>query len=146
MLEVFLSIFERLDQMQGDPDSMPADVKDLYGRPVVKSGNAKAPLAMMRMAPDGPDHPSVPAMRVIEGYVQGLNIPAEIVWGMNDPILAKALPLMKQNFPDAPVTETEGGHFLQEEVPAQIAAALLRVMDQVRGSKNRDTKEADSSG
>jgi haloalkane dehalogenase len=139
MLEVFLSIFERLPQMQGDPDSLPADLVELYGRPVVESGNDKAPLAMMRMVTDGPGHRSAPAMRAIEGYVQGLNIPAEIVWGMNDPILAKALPLMKQNFPDAPVTETEGGHFLQEEVPVEIAAALLRVMDQIQLSDDRDT-------
>jgi len=140
ILEVFLSIFERLDQTQGDPNSMPADLKDLYGRPVVKSGNAKAPLAMMRMVTDGPDHPSVPAMLVIEDYVQGLDIPAEIVWGMNDPILAKALPLMKKNFPDAPVTETQGGHFLQEEVPAEIAEALVRVIERVQMPKNGTTK------
>jgi haloalkane dehalogenase len=132
LLEVFLSIFERLHQMQGDPASIPPDVADLYGRPVTESGNDKAPLAMMRMVTDGPDHPSAPAMREIEAYVQGLDIPAEIIWGMNDPILAKALPLMKQNFPDAPVTETEGGHFLQEEVPVEIAAALMRVVDQVQ--------------
>ncbi len=143
MLEVFLSIFEQLPRMQGDPDSLPADVVELYGRPVEESGNAKAPLAMMRMVTDGPDHPSTAAMRVIERYVQGLEIPAEIVWGMNDPILTKALPLMKQNFPDAPVTETEGGHFLQEEVPVEIAAALLRVMDQIQLSKNGDTNGAD---
>jgi haloalkane dehalogenase len=142
MLEVFLSIFERLHRMQGDPDSLPTDVAELYGRPVLESGNAKAPLAMMRMVTDGPDHPSTAAMRVIERYVQGLDIPAEIVWGMNDPILAKALPLMKQNFPDAPVTETEGGHFLQEEVPVEIAAAVLRVIDQVQLSKNGDTNGA----
>ncbi|MEN8158467.1 MAG: alpha/beta fold hydrolase [Myxococcota bacterium] len=139
LLEVFLSIFERLPQMQGDPDSLPADVVELYARPVEESGNAKAPLAMMRMVTDGPDHPSTPAMRVIEAYVQGLDVPAEIVWGMNDPILAKGLPFMKRNFPDAPVTETEGGHFLQEEVPVEIAAALLRVVDRIRPSKDRDT-------
>jgi haloalkane dehalogenase len=132
MLEVFVSIFENLPRMQGDPDSLPADVLELYGRPVLESGNAKAPLAMMRMVTDGPDHRSAAAMRVIEQYVQSLDIPAEIVWGMNDPILAKGLPLMKQNFPDAPVTETQGGHFLQEEVPVEIAAALLRVMDQIQ--------------
>ncbi|MCP3915720.1 MAG: alpha/beta fold hydrolase [bacterium] len=142
MLEVFLSIFERLPEMQGDPDSLPVDVTELYGRPVRESGNAKAPLAMMRMVTDGPDHSSTAAMRVIERYVQGLDIPAEIVWGMNDPILAKALPLMKQNFPAAPVTETEGGHFLQEEVPAEIAAALLRVMDQIQLAKSGDTNGA----
>jgi haloalkane dehalogenase len=142
LLEVFLSIFERLPRMQGDPASLPAELVELYGRPVEESGNDKAPLAMMRMVTDGPDHPSTPAMRVIEEYVQGLDIPAEIVWGMNDPILAKGLPFMKQNFPDAPVTETEGGHFLQEEVPVEIAAALLRVMDQIQRSESGDTNGA----
>jgi haloalkane dehalogenase len=139
LLEVFLSIFEQLPRMQGDPDSLPADVVELYGRPVRESGNEKAPLAMMRMVTDGPDHPSAAAMRVIEGYVQGLDIPAEIVWGMKDPILAKGLPLMKQNFPDAPVTETEAGHFLQEEVPVVITGALLRVLDQIQLSREGDT-------
>jgi pimeloyl-ACP methyl ester carboxylesterase len=131
MLEVFLSIFDQLHRMQGDPGSIPAEVASLYGRPVTDSGNAKAPLAMMRMVADGPEHPSVVQMRVIERYVQGLDIPAEIVWGMNDPILARGLPQMRRNFPDAPVTETRAGHFLQEEVPGEIAAALLRVVDQV---------------
>jgi haloalkane dehalogenase len=63
--------------------------------------------------------------------VQGLDIPVELVWGMNDPILAKALPSMRQQFPRAPVTETHAGHFLQEEVPTEIAAAILRVLDQI---------------
>ena len=44
---------------------------------------------MMRMVPDGPNHPSAPALRKIEEYVESLEIPAEIVWGMNDPILGK---------------------------------------------------------
>ena len=127
ILEVFTSIFKQLHRIQGDSGSIPADVVELYGRPVLKSGNAKAPLAMMRMVTDGPDHPSTAAMRAIEQYVQGLDIPAEIVWGMNDPILGHLLPTMKLNFPKAPVTETKGGHFLQEEVPVEIAAAVLRI-------------------
>jgi pimeloyl-ACP methyl ester carboxylesterase len=135
MLEVFFSIFGGMHRLQGDPDQFPADVANLYGKPVLESGNAKAPLAMMRMVPDGPDHPSTPAMRTIVNYVGGLDIPAEIVWGMRDPILALGLPAMKQFFPEAPVTETQGGHFLQEEVPVEIAAAVLRVVDQVQGAK-----------
>jgi len=131
MLEVFVSIFEQLPNMQGDPDSIPAGVSELYGRHVQESGNGKAPLALMRMVPDGPDHPSTPGMQIIEDYVATLDIPAEIVWGMNDPILGKGLPLMKANFPDAPVTETQAGHFLQEEVPEEIADAVMRVMDQL---------------
>jgi haloalkane dehalogenase len=136
LIEVLALIFENLPKMQGDPDSLPPDVLELYSRPVKESGNDKAPLAMMRMVPDGPDHPTTPAMRVIERYVQGLDIPAEIIWGINDPILVNHLPAIKQNFPNAPVTETEGGHFLQEEVPVEIAAALLRVVAQGR-SPNR---------
>ena len=136
MLEVFASIFDRLPGLQGDPDSIPADVVELYGRPVEESGNAKAPLALMRMVPDGPDHLSTPAMREIEAYVQGLDIPAEIVWGMKDPILAAGLPVMQDNFPDAPVTETQAGHFLQEEVPDEIAAALLRVLGEIQVATN----------
>ena len=131
MINVIFSIFERLPEMQGDPASIPEDVPELYGRPVQESGNTKAPLAMMRMVPDGPDHASAPALRKIERYVHSLDIPAEIVWGMNDPILAKGLPLMRENFPKAPVTETQAGHFLQEEVPVEIAAALMRIVDQV---------------
>ena len=34
LIEVFVSIFDRLHQMQGDPDSIPADVAALYGKPV----------------------------------------------------------------------------------------------------------------
>jgi pimeloyl-ACP methyl ester carboxylesterase len=35
------------------------------------------------------------------------------------------------------VTETGAGHFLQEEVPAEIAAAILRVVEAVQ---RRDAK------
>ena len=134
MLEVFFSIFEGMHRLQGDRDQLTADEANLYGKPVLESGNAKAPLAMMRMVPDGPDHPSTPAMRTIVNYVWDLDIPAEIVWGMKDPILALGLPAMKKFFPEAPVTETLGGHFLQEEVPVEIATAVLRVVDQVQAS------------
>ena len=136
MIEVIASVFDRLHQAQGDPASISAEVGNLYGRPVLDSGNDKAPLAMMRMVPDGPDHHSTATMRTIERYVQDLDIPAEIVWGMNDPILGKGLSAMQNNFPKAPVTKTQAGHFLQEEVPVKIAAALLRVVDQIQSSEN----------
>jgi haloalkane dehalogenase len=111
---------------------MPPEVMDLYRRPLEDSGNGKATLALMRMVADGPDHASAPALRNIERYVEGLDIPAELVWGMNDPILAKGLPVMQKMFPTAPVTETEAGHFLQEEVPETIAAAVLRIVDKAQ--------------
>ena len=54
---------------------------------------------------------------------------------MNDPILARGLPIMKTLFPTALVTETQAGHFLQEEVPDDIAAALMRVVAQVEADR-----------
>lgn len=132
LIEVMVSVFDRLPAMQGDPSSIPPEVAQLYSKPVLDAGNEKAVLAMMRMVPDGPDHPTTPAMRTIEEYVLGLDIPVELVWGLNDPIIGKGLPNMTQTFPNAPVTETQAGHFLQEEVPTEIAAALMRVVDQVQ--------------
>ena len=124
--------FKRLAQVQGDPATMPPEVMDLYRRPLEDSGNGKATLALMRMVADGPDHASSPALRDIERYVERLDIPAELVWGMNDPILGRGLPFMREMFPTAPVTETEAGHFLQEEVPEIIAAALMRIVDKAQ--------------
>jgi haloalkane dehalogenase len=39
---------------------------------------------------------------------------------------------MQANFPEASLTETEAGHFLQEEVPTVIAEAILRLVMQVQ--------------
>ena len=145
LLEVFVPIFEQLPNVQGDPGSMPADVIKLYEKPLADSGNSKAPLKLMRMVTDGPDHPSAAAMRKIESYVGGLSIPAEIIWGTNDPILGQALPAMQASFPDAPVTKTEAGHFLQEEVPKEIAAAILRIVDQLEANSGRESVEETSA-
>ena len=132
LLEVFANNFwENLANVQGDPASIPPDVMEVYRRPLDDSGNAKAPLALMRMVSDGPDHSDAGALRDIERYVDGLQIPAELVWGMSDPILAKGLAAMETNFPTAPVTRTDAGHFLQEEVPAVIAGAVMRVVNAV---------------
>ena len=137
LLEVVFSIFERLESVQGNPDSWTTEVAELYGRPVYESGNSKAPLAMMRMVPDGPNHQSAPSMSRIEEYVNTLEIPAEIVWGENDPILGRALPIMLQNFPNARLTKTTAGHFLQEEVPNEIAEALIRVIEEITDSQTQ---------
>ncbi|MEP3226613.1 MAG: alpha/beta fold hydrolase [Parasphingorhabdus sp.] len=127
LFEGLVSIFGQLPSYQADPASMPDDIIQLYEKPVRDSGNAKGLLAMMRMSADGPDHPSSKQYREFEEYYQGRDFPTEIVWGMQDSILVKRLSDMKKNFPNAAVTETQGGHFLQEETPEEIAAAVQRV-------------------
>ena len=132
LIEVLSSSFNGMDRVQGDPKSIEQPVKDLYGRPVLESGNQKAPLALMRMAPHSPDHPSTESMAKLVTFVRGLDVPTEIVWGMNDPIIGRALPAIQAHFPNARVTQTDPGHFLQEEVPDVIAAAVMRVYDELQ--------------
>ena len=130
-VEILFNPFEQLGRVQGDPRSWSEEIIKLYGKPVFDSGNSKATLSMMRMVPDGPDHRDAAAMRKIEEYVKTLQIPVEIVWGMKDPLLGKGLSAMEENFPNAPVTKTQAGHFIQEEASSEIANALIRVIDKV---------------
>ena len=127
LLENVVSVFDRIHEAQGDPSSIPPQVAGLYARPVRESGNIKGPLALMRMVPTGPDHPTSPVMGEVEAYAKTVKVPTEIVWGMRDPILARILPVMTEMYPEARVTETQAGHFLQEEVPVEIAEAIERV-------------------
>ena len=131
LVEVIFNPFEQLARVQGDPNSWSEDVVSIYSKPVLESGNPKATLSMMRMVPDGPDHPNAIVMRDIEKYVNTLQIPTEIVWGMQDPILGRGLSAMEEKFPNAPVTKTQAGHFLQEEASTEIANALMRVIEQI---------------
>jgi len=50
-----------------------------------------------------------------------------MVWGRSDPVIARALKCPRAILNDPPVTETQAGHFLQEEVPDEIAAAVRDV-------------------
>jgi haloalkane dehalogenase len=133
VLEGVVSIFDQLPDSQNDPESMQPGVIDLYARPVNESGNAKGPLAILRMSADGVDHPTAEQARTTETYIRGLDVPAEIVWGMNDPRLGERLTDMVELFPNGRVTETSAGHFLQEEgdAPEKIADSVMRVHEQI---------------
>lgn len=135
-LAVSVAIFDQLPGAQNEPDSLSSNVLDLYRRPVAESGNPIGPLSILRMAATGPEHPTAEVLRAIDAYTAQLDVPAEIVWGLNDPILGGRLSELTATFPNAPVTETNSGHFLQEEgdSPDAIAAAIQRVFEQVDGS------------
>jgi haloalkane dehalogenase len=51
----------------------------------------------------------------------------EVVWGLRDPLLGRRLTRLESAFPKARVTRTQAGHFLQEEVPEALAAAVGRL-------------------
>jgi len=50
-----------------------------------------------------------------------------MVWGRSDPVIARALKRPRAILNDPPLTETQAAHFLQEEVPDEITAAVRDV-------------------
>lgn len=113
-----------LSPIQGDKRSIRGDVARAYRWPLRTWRDRIAPLALARMVPDGPDHPSIPALHRGAEWVLSFRGPAALVWGMRDPILGRSLRHLERALPGAPVTRTAAGHFLQEEVPAELAAAI----------------------
>ncbi len=112
---------------QGDKSSIRGNVARAYRYPFRHIRDRVAPLATARMAVDRMGHPSIPALEECADFVRGFDGPKAMVWGRRDPILARALKRTKALLGDPPVTETRAGHFLQEEVPDEIAAAVLDV-------------------
>lgn len=117
----------RLGVAQGDPKSISGQVSRAYRFPLRRFRDRKAPLALARMVPDTMQHHSLPALQRVYEFVSGFEGPTAIVWGKRDPILGSVLGHVRRTLPNAPVTETGAGHFLQEEVPTEIADAIRDV-------------------
>ncbi len=116
---------------QGDRRSISGDVARAYRWPLDRWADRVAPLALARMVPDGPNHPSMKALRRGEAWALAFDGPTSLVWGTRDPILGRALKRHELAFPQAAVTRTEAGHFLQEEVPEMLAEAIREVASRI---------------
>lgn len=109
---------------QGDRASIRGDVRRAYVWPLRRWRDNVAPLALARMAPDSQEHPSIAPLRRCHELVTGFCGPTAIVWGDRDPVLGSVIRYLEKLLPDARVTRTPAGHFLQEEVPGPIAEAI----------------------
>ncbi len=116
-----------LDRAQGDRSSIRGDVARAYRYPLRRGPARLTPLALARMVPDSMDHPSIAPLRRCQELVESFRGPAAIVWGDRDPVLGRVRRHIERLLPQAPSTVTAAGHFLQEEVPGQIAAAIRLV-------------------
>lgn len=117
----------QLGRAQADRRSISGDVARAYRWPLARVRDRAGPLALARMVPDGPGHPSVPALQEVERWVRAFTGPVELVWGRKDPILGRALKRHRAALPAARITEVDAGHFLQEEVPSVIAGSVRRL-------------------
>jgi haloalkane dehalogenase len=118
-----------LHRIQGDKRSIRGEVARAYRWPLRTWSDRVAPLALARMVPNRPDHRSMKALLAGDAWARAFPGPVALVWGMRDPILGRALRRHERAFPEAPVTRTEAGHFLQEEVPEELAAAVENVVE-----------------
>jgi pimeloyl-ACP methyl ester carboxylesterase len=116
-----------LHRVQGDLTSIRGDVARAYRYPLRGWSRNAAPLALARMVPDSMSHPSIEPLRRCQEVVEGFDGPAAIVWGDRDPVLGRVRTWIEKLLPKARVTRTQAGHFLQEEVPGEIAAAVRAV-------------------
>ncbi|MCA9529974.1 MAG: alpha/beta fold hydrolase [Microthrixaceae bacterium] len=116
-----------LDRAQGDRESIRGEVARAYRYPLRRISDRVAPLALTRMVPDGPTHPSIPALEECAALAGSFEGPVRMVWGKRDPVLGRALKRTRSLLGDPPVVETDAGHFLQEEVPEVIADAIREV-------------------
>jgi haloalkane dehalogenase len=116
-----------LASVQGERTSISGKVAEAYRYPLRGIRNNAAPLALARMVPDSMEHDSVELLRGCQRFVESFRGPAAIVWGKSDPILGRALGRIERLLPSAAVTTTTAGHFLQEQVPGEIAEAIRGV-------------------
>jgi len=110
---------------QGDRKSIDRRALIAYVTPLLDPRFNAAPLALARMVPDSQSHPSIPALQRVHDFVAGFAGPSSIVWGTRDPILGRMLGWVEKNLPRARVWRTNAGHFLQEEVPDEIALGIV---------------------
>jgi pimeloyl-ACP methyl ester carboxylesterase len=112
---------------QGDRRSIRGEVARAYRWPIRRLRDNVAPLALARMVPDTLAHRTIPALERCQAVVEGWKGPAAIVWGDRDPVLGRVRSHVERLLPRARVTRTQAGHFLQEEVPGDIADAVRHV-------------------
>jgi cis-3-alkyl-4-acyloxetan-2-one decarboxylase len=112
---------------QGDRKSISGDVARAYSYPLQRSRGNEAVAALVRMVADDMEHPTVALQAEVRDYVADFSGSSALVWGTRDPVLGRLLRRHGRLLPDARVTATDAGHFLQEEVPAEVAEAIRYV-------------------
>jgi haloalkane dehalogenase len=124
---VFNYPVKKMYLVQGDRSSIGPEEQRAYRYPLRKFRDRAAPLAMARLVPHDLESPVYDALREVQSWAQTSAGEVRLVWGMKDPILGKSIYATRKLFPNAEVVETDAGHFLQEEVPDQLAQAILGV-------------------
>lgn len=118
-----------MHKVQGNPTTIGKFEKRAYRYPLHSWRNRSTGLALARMVPTSLEHPTVATLAESDKWARQFGGHVELVWGKKDPILGSALKKMQALFPNAKLTPTGAGHFLQEEVPQELATAIMRAVE-----------------
>ncbi len=103
-------------------------IMDGYRHPFPNKESRAGVVAFPRMIPTKQGHPDWHTMEAIEGALPSLHVPAIILWGTKDPAFGRRQAhAFHELLPQAraPVWFSDAGHYLQEDIPGELTAAII---------------------
>jgi haloalkane dehalogenase len=111
----------------GTANGLPADVRQAYDAPFPTAESKAGVLAFPELVPAEPEHPNTEPMNRVLAALREWRKPTLVVWGAEDAVLpARIAERFVELIPGArgPVLIEGAAHFLQEDKPAELAAAI----------------------
>ena len=127
LFRVFNFPLSVLKRFEGIPGSYSNEDLKIYKYPLRKFKDNVGPLALARMVPNNMEHPSVPIEKEVEEFLKSYKGSAEIVWGVNDPVMWKLRRRTERLLPQAKTVKTDAGHFVQQESPEKVVESIKKV-------------------
>jgi len=115
----------------GTSQGLSDETRAAYDAPFPTPQSKAGALAFPELVPTEPEHPNAAAMLRVRDALRSWAKPALVVWGADDAVLP---PSVAERFvelipgAEGPVLIEGASHFLQEDRPAELAAAILRFL------------------
>jgi cis-3-alkyl-4-acyloxetan-2-one decarboxylase len=120
-----------------------------YLDPYPTWASRRAHLASVRQIPFSPRHPTMRLLREIGAELDGWQVPTQLIWGMRDPVFVPwFLEEFERRLPNhAPsVLLPNASHFLQDDTPEPITAAIRSFMQSDRTSRAAAASQPTAGG
>jgi haloalkane dehalogenase len=116
----------------GTSQGLSDEVREAYDAPFSTAESKAGALAFPELVPTDPDHPNTAPMNRVRDALREWRKPALVVWGADDGVLPIGIAhAMVQLIPGArgPVLIEGASHFLQEDKPDEVAAAIRELLE-----------------
>jgi haloalkane dehalogenase len=111
----------------GTAQGLPDEVREAYSACFPTPASKAGAIAFPELVPAEPEHPNTGPMNRVRDALRDFDRPALVVWGGEDPVLP--LPVAEMFIrllpkAEGPVVIEGASHFLQEDRPDEVAAAI----------------------